>query len=188
MDPATPNKLRVGDFFAGAFAVEDSSDAAFPPTPSKLMLGDFVAGAFAAEDFSNAALESGDAPMPKSEIVGDRDRDRVVGDGFDTAAFFFVNGFFTADFLFDAALATFDFGAPPTPIIESVGDLDEGAVGDGFFVLVEGTLGELENILRVGERFGVVDLGGVGDSFFTLVGDTLGALEKILRVGERFGV
>jgi len=186
LDPATPNKLRVGDFFAGAFAVEDSSDAAFPPTPSKLMLGDFVAGAFAAEDFSNAALESGDAPMPKSEIVGDRDR--VVGDGFDTAAFFFVNGFFATDFLFDAALTTFDFGAPPTPIIESVGDLDEGAVGDGFFVLVEGTLGELKNILRVGERFGVVDLGGVGDSFFTLVGDTLGALEKILRVGERFGV
>jgi hypothetical protein len=103
------------------------------------MLGDFVAGAFAAEDFINAALESGDAPMPKSEIVGDRER--VVGDGFDAAAFFFANGFFATAFLFDTALTTFDFGAPPTPIIESVGDLDEGAVGDGFFVLVEGTLG-----------------------------------------------
>lgn len=70
--PATPNKLIVGDFFAGAFALKESFDAALPPTPNKLKVGDFDAGAFPAEDFFTAALESGDAPIPRREIVGDR--------------------------------------------------------------------------------------------------------------------
>ena len=140
----------VGDFFADvdAFASEESFDAALPPTPNKLKVGDFFAGASAAEDFLESTPESGDTPMPKRESVGDRCAD----DGFTTALVLADDLF---DFLFDAALTTLDFGAPPTPMIESVGDLDEAVVGDGFFALVvEGDiLGALEKMLSVGERF-----------------------------------
>ena len=53
---------------------------------------------------------------------------------------FFAKDPFVTDFFFDAALTAVDFGGPPTPIIESVGDLDEGAVGDDFFAFLDDTL------------------------------------------------
>ena len=66
-----------------------------------------------------------------------------------------ADDFFATDFLFGVALTALDFGAAPTPMIDSVGDLDEAVVGDGFFALVvEGNiLGALEKMLSVGERF-----------------------------------
>ena len=64
VDPP-PNKLMVGDFFAGG-----SFDAALPPTPNKLKVGDFDAGVFPVE--VGVALESGDVLIPKRDSVGDR--------------------------------------------------------------------------------------------------------------------
>mmetsp|Transcript_19937 Transcript_19937/g.32745 ORF Transcript_19937/g.32745 Transcript_19937/m.32745 type:complete len:273 (+) Transcript_19937:400-1218(+) len=78
-------------------------------------------------------------------------------------------------------------------MIESVGDLDEGVVGDGFFTLPveEDTLGDdnleaLENMLRVGERFGV---GYFAFANFLAEGELLWPADVLnkLRVGERFG-
>ena len=101
---------------------------------------------------------------------------------------FFAKGLFATDFFFDAVLTAVDFGAPPTPIIESVGDLDEGAVGDGFFIfLVEGDtlFEEVEKMLRVGERLGVwgfVLANGLTEGDL-LLADVLNKF----RVGERLG-
>jgi len=175
-DSPTPNTLKVGDFFAGTFAVEDSSVAGSPPpTPNKLKVGDFFVSAFTVEDFSDATFDSLDVPIPNKESVGDW----IAGVCLGNCAFFFINVFCLNVFFFEAVLTTIDLGGAPTPIKESVGDLDEGAVGDGFFTVVdEDTLGALEKMLRVGERSGACDCFAEAD-----LRDPDEVLNK-LRVGE----
>ena len=64
--------------------------------------------------------------------------------------------------------------------------MDLGGVGDSFFTLVGDTLGALEKILRVGERFGVWDFGlakGFAEADLLCPAEVLNKLS----VGERLG-